>query len=449
LDFLLWLYLIGFVFFVALSAVLSGAEATLSLLSKLQVKKIVEREDKESDKDYEWLDDPQRALTTTLVCDTLSNIGAGLTGFSLFLGISKHIVFLQNNKVLSVFLSFTITGIILVLLGEIVPRIYARQRASALSPFFAKCFQFIYTILYYPIIYPLLKCSSFMLRFIGIDTKLEIPFMTEEDIKFLVDAVQKQGVLEEDERNIIHSVLEFGDTVVKEIMTPRVEIEALSTESTLSEALEKVVNTSHSRLPIYKESMDNIIGILYARDLLELVQKYPNNGDVNNIKISTVIHQPVYVPENKKISELLREFQKAETHMAIVVDEYGGTAGLITIEDVLEEIVGDIRDEFDEEEEMFQINPDGVTIVDARMDIEDFIENFEIEIPEEELDFESVGGFIFSLIGHVPQKGEEIVYKNIQMVIEEADERKISKIRVTKTEENIISKETNTKEDKS
>ncbi len=233
-------------------------------------------------------------------------------------------------------------------------------------------------------------------------------FITEEDIRTIVNVGAEQKVLEEQEREMIHSIIEFGDTIVREVMTPRPNMIAVSVNDSPRRALDAVIAEGYSKLPVYEESKDDIVGVVHDRELLIALA----DGSISSTPLRSLMRAITHVPENKKISELLREMQRDKFSMAIVVDEYGGTAGLVTMEDLLEEIVGEIRDEHDEgEEEPVRIVDDHEAVVDSGVNIEDVNAKLGTELPHEE--FETIGGYTVGLFGRLPSEGEEV----------EADER--------------------------
>jgi len=245
-----------------------------------------------------------------------------------------------------------------------------------------------------------------------------------EEIHDLMDEGQAKGLITDEESHMVYGVLDLKETPAHSIMIPRTEISSAPVNSTLGELIDLVTRCGHTRIPIHKDNIDQIVGILHAKDLLKLLGKDPES------KIPTVIlRKAFFVPENRRVSELLKEMQERMTHLAIVTDEYGGTAGIITIEDILEEIVGEIMDEHDHEETLLSRLEDGSFIVDARLDVEKLGEALEMNLPEGE--FESVGGFIIHLLGRIPKIGEKIRFQNIEMAIQKGDQRRIEKVLVS------------------
>ena len=240
----------------------------------------------------------------------------------------------------------------------------------------------------------------------------------EEEIEAFIEVGEQEGLLEEGERHLIRGVFDFGDRVVREVMTPRTNIVAVSQEATLGELRDLVVREKHSRIPVYRDSIDNIVGILFVRDLLAILGRLSDETP-----ITSLIHPALFVPETKRIAELLRELQRRRSHLVIIVDEYGGTAGLVTIEDLVEEIVGEIQDEHESEENSIVQQPDGTLQVAGSADIERVAEILGAELEDEE--FETVGGFILSVLGHVPRAGERFVHGGLEVEVLDADRRRI------------------------
>lgn len=250
--------------------------------------------------------------------------------------------------------------------------------------------------------------------------------VTEEELKSMVDAGHEGGVLEGDERQMIYSIFELGDTLVREIMLPRIYINALEASTPLQEAVDQLIKSGHSRMPVYQESVDNILGLLYAKDLLKVWRKGDQLASLNSL-----LRPATFVPEAKKVDELLEEMQAGHVHMAMVVDEYGGIAGLVTLEDIFEEIVGEIQDEYDQSEEApyIQLGEDEY-VFQGKVDIRDFNEVMGSQLPTEET--ETLGGFIYEQIGRVPTNKETLQVGDIHLTIEQVTGRRIRKVRAKK-----------------
>jgi CBS domain containing-hemolysin-like protein len=245
--------------------------------------------------------------------------------------------------------------------------------------------------------------------------------MTAYEIQDIIRASEDEGVVNEEESEMIRSIFSLRSTVVREVMVPRIDMACVSVEATVREILETILACGHSRIPVFENSVDNVIGLLYAKDLL----KYWGLSE-ELIKIRSIMRPPYFIPETKNLEQLLQEFKSKHIHLAIVIDEYGGTSGLITIEDLLEQIVGDIQDEHDREEALFAVNDDGSVTADARMPIEELEELFGVEIERDK--FDTVGGLIFHLTGKISATGEIIENHQLTITILDADERKIKRV---------------------
>lgn len=249
--------------------------------------------------------------------------------------------------------------------------------------------------------------------------------ITAYEIQDLIKASEGEGLVNEEESEMIRSIFSLRTTVVREVMVPRIDMACVSVESPVRELLETILACGHSRIPVYENTIDNIIGLLYAKDLL----KFWGYQD-EQVQVRNIMRQPYFIPETKNLEQLLQEFKLKHVHLAIVIDEYGGTSGLITIEDLLEQIVGDIQDEHDREEALFTVNADDSITADARMPIEDLEEYFDVEIERDK--FDTVGGLIFHLTGKISAIGDIIDSEELKLAVLDADERKIKKVRITR-----------------
>jgi putative hemolysin len=255
----------------------------------------------------------------------------------------------------------------------------------------------------------------------------QLPFVTEEEIKTMVDAGEEGGVIEEEEKEMIYSIFDMGNTLAREIMVPRIDVLALDVSTPLPQAVDAVLAAGHSRVPIYQGNIDNIVGLLYAKDLLRAWKDAGQGG-----KLSDLMRPAYFAPETKKVDELLAELQQKRIHMAVVVDEYGGTAGIVTLEDIVEEIVGEIRDEYDvNEESLFERVNAGEYIFDARINLDEVNELLELHLPTGESD--SLGGFIYGQLGHVPAAGEKVPADSVTFEVLNVTGRRIRKVRALRT----------------
>jgi CBS domain containing-hemolysin-like protein len=257
---------------------------------------------------------------------------------------------------------------------------------------------------------------------------------TPEEIRLLVAQSHEQGVVEEDEREMIHGVFEFSETVAREVMTPRTDVIAVPVEIALDELVQVITTEGHSRLPVYDGTIDSIVGVLLTKDVLPVVWARSRNGDTGvGFDLRSLLREPYFVPDTKPVDDLLAEFRQNRVHLAIVLDEFGGTYGLVTMEDLLEEIVGDINDEYDVKEEEFEATPEGDVLIDGGALISEVNERFELELAE--TDFDTIGGYIFGALGRVPETGDVVQVPGaeppIHLYVEEVEERRVTRVRLT------------------
>ncbi len=310
------------------------------------------------------------------------------------------------------------------LAGELVPAALGQAYADQIAPIVTMPVRALMVILS-PLTALFISVSRTLVRVAGAEDIGKA--VTEEEIMTLVDVGQQGGAIENDEKEMIYSVLQFGETLAREVMVPRPDITAVEINESLTEAVKMFMESGHSRVPVYEEEIDNVKGVLYAKDLLKLLV----DGGTTQKAIRDLMRPAYFVPETKRADTLFKEMQERKVHIAILVDEYGGTAGLVTIEDLVEEIVGDIQDEYDlnEEAEYTQIGTDEY-VVDGGMNLDDLNELLEIELPTDEND--SIGGYVYSRLGHVPEVGEVIEEPNLLMRVDAVENRRIRKVYVAK-----------------
>jgi len=410
---------IGLLGFLVLSAFFSGSETALFSLNKLQLKKMQKEESSwRVNSIIKLLDDPQRTLITILTGNMFVNIAA--SSLATYLAIK-----LFGNIGIGI-ASGTMIFFILVF-GEIVPKSLAIANAETIAKKVARPIDIIASF-----IFPLINFFKVMINtlfyFSGKKRIKEKKEITEEDLITLIDVGKDEGVIEEEEKKMIRNIFEFGDTMVKEIMVPRVDIACISSNTRLNSILNLIKKFGHSRIPVFEETIDNIMGILYVKDLLAVYEQWYKSKEKFDLK--KIIRRAYFVPENKKIDDLLDIFQRDKIQIAIAIDEYGGTAGLVTMEDVVEEIVGEIIDEYDKETKLYEIIDNNVVIADGIISIDKINEILNIEIPEN--DFETLGGFIYDLMGRVPNKNETIEYENVQITVEQVIKNRIRRVKIIK-----------------
>ncbi len=349
---------------------------------------------------------------------TLSQtVGAWIAGLPLPSAITSY------GQAIAVFLITSLLAFVTLLLGELVPKALALRYAEPIALAVARPVDWL-ARLASPVVRLLAFATNAIAGRFGATQISRMPFITEDEIKTIVDAGEEGGVIEEDEKAMIYSIFELGDTLAREVMVPRIDITALEATASLDDAVKTILQAGHSRIPVYVDTIDNIVGILYAKDLL----RYLGDGRTD-VNLRDLARPPYFVPESKRIDDLLRELQVRRVHMAIVVDEYGGTAGLVTIEDILEEIVGEIQDEYDvgEEPAVSQVGPDEY-VFDARANLDDVDELLGTHLPKESGD--TLGGFIYSQLGKVPTAGEQLTVNNVEFEVLQVTGRRIKKVRV-------------------
>lgn len=322
-----------------------------------------------------------------------------------------------------------VVTMVLLICSEIIPKVIAVRRpqgyASATSAVLRVLFY-----LFWPITILLAKFTKSVQHAVGFsEDKTLLP---EDEIISLVEVSEEQGILEKDEKEMINSIFEFGETLVREIMVPRTDMVCIELNTDLNQLMDMIKDKVLSRIPVYKDQIDDIVGILYVKDLLPLLSKR-NNQKFNLEKLA---RPPYFVPEQKKIDDLLTEFKKERIHMALVVDEYGGIAGLVTLEDVIEEIIGEIQDEYDLEQPLYKKIDDSTFVVDGRMSLEEINEELYLNLPTEE-GVETISGFILSLLGSLPKADEKARYNGYLFVVEKIAKNRILQVRIEKSPSNV------------
>jgi putative hemolysin len=419
---------------ISLNAFFSASEIAIISVPKLRVKQLMEDGNKTAKVLFHLADESSRFLATTQIGVTLVGFMASATAaVSLSDGLANAIKTIplagieQSANGIAVAIITIILAIITLILGELVPKSIALQHTEQIAMFVARPIDLL-SRLFNPLVHFLVGVSNLITKPFGVKPRRGMPIVTEEEIKTMVDAGEEGGVLEEDEKEMIYSIFEFGDTLAREVMVSRVDIVAIEASTPVLDAIELITQHNHSRIPIYQGNMDNIIGILYAKDLLKVLREKGRDA-ANQIQLSALVRPAIFTPETKKVDELLKEMQKRRMHMVIVIDEYGGTAGVVTIEDILEEIVGEIRDEYDQAEEpMTQTVNESEWVIDARANLDDINELLQTNMPTEETD--TLGGFVYSQLGKVPLPGDEIHFENLVLKVMSIAGRRIGKIRV-------------------
>jgi putative hemolysin len=420
-----WIYLIVFLTLVLFSAFFSGSESAYFSIPQIEIRHLRESKEKTSKmkRVLTLLERPRRLLLTILIGNTIVNVGAA-TVAALF--TSQCISAGRIGKSGSLIIEIVIVTFIILIFSEVSPKIFAVKQPKRFALRVSLLLSATVKVLF-PVSFVFEKLSRGVSTLLGV--KKETPFADEEDLKTLFEVGEEDGALDRNEREMIHSIFEFSETIVKEVMIPRMDMISVEKNMSIDEVLTLVREKGHSRIPVYDEQIDTITGILFVKDLLPYMK-----GEREIPALVDLVRKPYFVPESKRIDELLRDFQKERIHMAVVVDEYGGTAGLVTLEDVIEEIVGEIRDEYDHEKPLVHQIDENAWLIDGKIDIEDLNETLGLQIPAEE-EYESLGGFIFSLMGRIPQDKEEVRYKNLLLIVEKVHGQRISKVRLLRQKE--------------
>ncbi len=427
--------IVGLLILIGLSSFSAAAETALTSVSHVRVKHMVEENIRGAELLSKLLQHPSRFLATILILNNLVNIGAASLATMMVVQYFRYLnIALSTGYIAG--LSTGIVTFLVLIYGEITPKTYAAQNPEKFALLIAGPVSLLVRI-FFPIARLFIFIANLFTRLLGGKTTREGPFLTEEEIKTMVTVGEEEGVIEEEEKEMIHSIFEFGDTIVKEVMVPRMDMVCVEDDATAKDVLIITTKEGFSRIPVFEESVDNIVGIVYAKDLLKLNK----SRETLHVSVKKLMHPAYYIPETKKVNELLRELQKKRQHMAIVLDEYGGTAGLVTIEDLLEEIVGEIFDEYDLEEILIEKVDELNYRVDARADLDKINEFLEIDLPED-YEFETIGGFVYNLTGRVPAAGEKVAYGELVFTVEKLLGRRISKILISiKAPEDEVHKE--------
>ncbi|MGB9607997.1 MAG: hemolysin family protein [bacterium] len=418
---LIWLLVFLVIVF---NGLLAAAEVGIISLRKSRLMYLAEG-DKRARIISQLLEKPENFFASLQVWVTLLSVVGGSLATLISIKLFKPI-FGPGSEEKAALCGSLIMTLLLVIFGELVPKNLALRKAEAFSLFSARFIKFLY-LSAYPIFRPLAIVSGWIARLLGGEKEERMSSITEEEIQILLEEGSKEGNIEEEEKEMIASIFDFTDTTAREIMVPRIDVVGVDAEDSVEKVLEVVSKSGFSRLPVYRDNMDNIIGIVHAKDAIRRYREGKRTTPAKRIA------RPAYfVPESKKIDELLKEMQRNRTQMAIVVDEYGGTAGIVTLEDILEEIVGEIKDEYDRERELIERLDEKTAIVDGRVLIEDVNEELGLSLSDEEAD--TIGGLVYALLGKVPEEGESVELDSVRLTVEKTDGKRITRVRITKKE---------------
>lgn len=396
------------------SGFFSASETSLMSLSKIRIRHMQEEGVKGAKLVSNLIEDSNKLLSTILVGNNVVNIAATSISTALFTSLIPGAS--------GVAVATAVMTVLVLLFGEITPKTIAANNSEKVAIFVSRPIKIIIFILR-PVVWVFNLVTGVIFKILGVKDKSGQPYITEEELKTMVNVSHEEGVLEIEERQIINNVFQFGDMQAKEAMVQRLDMIAINSEDKYEEIIEMFKNEKLSRMPVYNESIDDIIGILNIKDIIFL-----NDEEIQKFNIKDYIREPFFTYEFKKITQLLEEMKIEKSQMAIVVDEYGGTSGLITIEDLVEVIVGDIEDEYDEEEEEIQVIKEDEYIVDGSIKITDVNELIGVRLESEE--FDSIGGYIIGHLRRLPEENEVIEVDNIKFCIESLDKNRIKKVRI-------------------
>ncbi|PRX56611.1 gliding motility-associated protein GldE [Flagellimonas meridianipacifica] len=405
------------------SALISGAEVALFGLSPTDLNELEEENESSGAMINRLLDKPKKLLATILVTNNAINIGIVLLfssiGNTLFSEINQTLFGVVSVRFL---LEVIVATFLILMFGEILPKIYANRNKKQFSTLMSRPLRALSVVLT-PFSSPMSSATVFLQDKLG-----------RQKSNFGVDHLSQalelasEGDTTKEEKKILEGIVSFGNTDTKQVMRPRIDIFALNEEMKFPEVISEIKKNGYSRIPVFSESMDNVLGVLYVKDLLPYLERKSFNW-------MSLIREPYFVPENKKLDDLLLEFQEKKNHLAVVVDEYGGTSGIVTLEDIIEEIVGDISDEFDDEDLIFSKLDDFNYVFDGKTTLKDFYRVVKIEDEDEFEDqkgeSETIAGFVLEISGSFPKRGEKVFFKNYQFVVESLDKKRLKRIKFT------------------
>lgn len=407
-----------------LSALFSAAETAITSLGSLKARHILDNEGRAVRPLTLWLTHPGRVLTTILIYNNLVNILAS----AIVTDLTSR--FTQSS---AIGIATGISTLLVLIFGEIVPKSFARTHAEKLAIPALRGIFVVYTCTA-PLVWVFSEFANRLVLLVG-GVKKEGPSITEEELEFLVNVSERAGVLEETKKDMLVGVFEFDETKVREIMTPRPDIRWISVDATLDDVLKSVIESGMSRIPVCSgDGIDHIVGTLLVKDLLRVVRNHPPK--VGPFKIRDIMRDPFFIPESKPIMEVFKELKNTKNHIAIVIDEHGGTAGLVTMEDILEEIVGDIQDEYDTEEaEILVLGPDTFDVAGS-CNIDEFLDYFDLDEailkdrPEDGID--TISGWITSLLGELPEVGKTVSIGPLAIEVSDMERHRIKRVRVSR-----------------
>ena len=406
--------------FILISGFFSSSETAFTAINRIKLRALIESKEKKTNKLEFLLKHPKRLLTCILIGNNLANIAASSYATAFFLDLFQQLELFNFAIILSI-TTATVTFVLLVF-GEITPKTLAMKDPANWALKISPIIYYIYLLLY-PLTLFFSLISALISKLFGIEQKSDTELLSEDEIKLLIQLGQEDGILHKSEQEMIHGVINVFDKIVREIMTPRTDMLCIEIKSSVAEVIQLITSKGHSRVPVYEDKIDSIIGFIYAKDLLNV------NPGIKTHNLRSFMREAVFIPETKSIESLLQQMRQSKFHLAIVVDEHGGVSGLVTMEDIIEQIVGEIQDEYDKEDTSIRAISRSKYWVDAGVNIYDFGKHIHFEFPESD-DYDTVAGFILSELGAFPKKGDSIMYKHLEFTINEIRNRRIISLEV-------------------
>lgn len=412
----------------AFNAFFASAEMAIVSLNKNKIKILADEGNKKAKLLLKLMEEPTKFLSTIQVGITFAGFfssASAATGLSGNLSRYLSTFNIPYSEQIALIVVTIALSYITLVFGELFPKRVALQKSETIAMFSVIPILYISKITV-PFVKLLSASTSVLIRLVGLEINGLDEKVSKEEIKSMVEVGQEHGVINETEKEMINSIFEFDDKLADEVMTPRTEVYLINISTPLSEYLDNLILERYSRVPVYEGDIDNIIGILYMKDFFIEARKH----GFENVDIRSILHQPYFVPETKNIDELFKELQSSKKHMAVLIDEYGGFSGIVSIEDLIEEVMGNIEDEYDEDELDIRKVDNNTFIIDGMLSIDDFNNYFNVDIQSE--NYDTISGFIIDILGRIPKNTEEknVEYENLIFKIEEIKEKRIQKIKV-------------------
>ena len=416
------------VILVLLNGIFSATEIALVTLRRSRLQQLVDEGSRSAARVLHLKQQPGRFLAVIQIgINFLGFLASAFAAVSLVAGLETWLAgFGALESIAGAVALVVVTGLLTIftiIFGELVPKQIGLAHAERVAMSTSRLID-VLGVIFGPLVGFLTWTTKRISRLFGADVAADERISAEE-LRLIIEQGGEQGILEAEEEQMIHAVIELGDQRLHEVMVPRIAMVSLPAEASLEQAIDTVIGEGHSRIPVYEETIDEIVGILYAKDLLPFLKG--SAGERPSVR--SILRTPVFVPASMSVDDLLHEFQRRKVHIAIVLDEYGGTAGLVTIEDLLEEIVGEIQDEYDEEEPLIVRLSDDKARIDGRADVDDLAELFDTDLGLEDADeYDTVGGLIYHRIGGVPKPGDQVVVDSLTLTVETTDGRRVGKV---------------------